>query len=83
MSKAARKGKIFVDYLRNGRGATAIAPYSTRARAQATVSGPIAWEELSARLRSDQFTIKNLPARLKRLRTRRLLRLRRLPCLTC
>jgi bifunctional non-homologous end joining protein LigD len=68
MSKAARKGKIFVDYLRNGRGATAIAPYSTRARAAATVSAPIAWEELRPSFRSDHFTIENLPVRLSRLK---------------
>jgi bifunctional non-homologous end joining protein LigD len=68
MSKAARKGKIFVDYLRNQRGATAIAPYSTRAHAGATVSVPISWRELSTSLRSDEFTIRNLPHRLARLR---------------
>ena len=68
MSKAARKGKIFVDYLRNDRGATAIAPYSTRARAGATVSVPIDWEELSGRLKSDHFTIQNLPLRLSQLK---------------
>jgi bifunctional non-homologous end joining protein LigD len=67
-SKAARKGKIFIDYLRNGRGATAIAAYSTRAKTTPTVSVPIAWDELSARLTSDHFTIRNLPARLKKLR---------------
>lgn len=45
-SKRARRGKIFVDYLRNGRGATAIAPYSTRARADAPVALPVAWDDL-------------------------------------
>lgn len=68
MSKAARKGKIFVDYLRNDRGATAIAPYSTRARSGATVSVPLSWEELNSRLTSDHFTVRNLPGRLSRLK---------------
>lgn len=46
LSRSARGGKVFVDYLRNGRGATAIAPYSTRARPGAPVAAPIAWSEL-------------------------------------
>ena len=68
MSKAARKGKIFVDYLRNDRGATAIAPYSTRNRAGAPVSVPIGWEELGPKITSDHFNIHNLPARLAKLK---------------
>jgi bifunctional non-homologous end joining protein LigD len=64
MSKAGRKGKLFIDYLRNGRGATAVAAYSTRARAGATVSTPVGWEELSG-LKLDQFTVQSVPRRLK------------------
>jgi len=68
MSKAKRKGKIFVDYVRNSRGATSVAAYSTRAKPHAPVSTPIAWDELSPDLRSDTFTIDNLPNRLDRLK---------------
>ncbi len=68
MSKQKRKGKIYVDYLRNAKGATAIAAYSTRARAGAPVSVPLAWEELSPDLRSDHFTVANVVERLKGLK---------------
>ena len=68
MSKHKRKGKIYVDYLRNARGATAIAAYSTRARPGAPVSVPLAWEELSVDVRSDHFTVDNVVVRLNRLK---------------
>jgi bifunctional non-homologous end joining protein LigD len=68
LSKAARRGKIYIDYLRNARGATAVAPYSPRSREGAPVSVPVTWNELSVRLRSDQFTIRNLDRRLSRLK---------------
>ncbi|MDB5337048.1 MAG: ATP-dependent ligase [Planctomycetaceae bacterium] len=67
MSKAARTNKIFLDYLRNGRGATAIVPFSPRARPGAPVSMPLAWDELSSEIRSDHFTIRNAMARLLKL----------------
>lgn len=68
MSKAARPGKIFVDYLRNARGATAVVAYSTRNRPRAPVSVPLAWRELSPRIHSDHFTVRTLAKRLARLR---------------
>ncbi|MET0530242.1 MAG: DNA ligase D, partial [Microvirga sp.] len=67
MAKRARTGRIFIDYLRNGRGATAVAAYSTRARAGAPVSTPIAWEELPSIRSGTQYRIGNLAARLPNL----------------
>jgi bifunctional non-homologous end joining protein LigD len=64
MAKSARRGRIFVDYFRNSRGATAVAPYSTRARPEASVSTPLDWDELSPGVRSDHFRIDNLQQRL-------------------
>jgi bifunctional non-homologous end joining protein LigD len=69
MSKAKRRGKIFVDYLRNQRGATAIASYSTRSRPGATVATPLSWTELTSKLEPKKFTVQTIPARLKKLRT--------------
>ncbi len=63
-TKAERRGRIFVDYLRNGRGATAIIPYSTRARDGATVAVPLAWGELEPEIGSGHFTVMNVAARL-------------------
>jgi bifunctional non-homologous end joining protein LigD len=64
LSKRARRGRIFIDYLRNDRGATAVAAYSTRSLPQASVSTPLEWEELSEGLRSDHFTVGNVRHRL-------------------
>ena len=66
-TKAGRKGRIFVDYLRNGRGATAIVPYSARARAGATVAMPLGWDELEPSVGSGHFTVANAAARLANL----------------
>jgi bifunctional non-homologous end joining protein LigD len=68
MTKSARQGRIFIDYLRNGRGATAVAAYSPRARKGAPVSTPIDWKELKPSLTADRFTMLNLRPRLARLR---------------
>ncbi|HEY8576953.1 MAG TPA: DNA ligase D [Devosia sp.] len=57
MSKARRKGRMFLDYLRNGQGSTAICPWSTRARAGGTVAVPLAWEELNGLDRANSFDI--------------------------
>jgi len=68
MAKASRRGRIFIDYLRNGRGATAVAAYSTRALPQASVSTPLDWEELSEGVRADHFRIDNVRQRLNALK---------------
>ena len=67
LPKASRKGKIFIDYLRNGRGATSICAYSTRARANAPVSVPLFWEELETDVRGNTYTLRTLPERLEKL----------------
>jgi bifunctional non-homologous end joining protein LigD len=68
MSKAQRRGKIFIDFFRNGRGATFIAPYSTRARDGAAVAMPLAWDELSPKVLPDHFHVRNAMKRLATLK---------------
>ncbi|WP_445156843.1 DNA ligase D [Halomonas sp. E14] len=68
MAKAKREGRIFIDYLRNGRGATAVASYTVRARESAPVAVPIRWDELNAALRADRYNVQNLRRRLSALR---------------
>lgn len=69
MSKAARKGKIFVDYLRNEKTATAIGPYSTRSKANATVSVPLFWEELPKLKVPNYYNVGNVVERLQGLKS--------------
>ena len=65
ISKAERRGRIFIDYLRNDPTSTAVAPYSTRARAGAPVAMPIAWEDLSPGLDPAAFNVKTAPKYLR------------------
>jgi bifunctional non-homologous end joining protein LigD len=70
LAKAQRKGRIFLDYLRNQRGATAIMPYSARARAGAPVSAPITWEELDDYSSGGHFTVGDAPNLIERASSR-------------
>ena len=66
MTKARRTGKIFVDYLRNGRGATSVASYSLRKHPEATVAMPIEWAELPRVKGPKAYDLRNAPAHLAR-----------------
>jgi bifunctional non-homologous end joining protein LigD len=72
LPKLQRRGRIFLDFLRNHRTATAVMPYSARARAGMPVAAPITWDELSGIDRSDAFTIADAEALLKRAKSRNL-----------
>ena len=65
MKKEKRKGKIFIDWVRNTKGATSVAPYSLRVRDKLTVSMPIFWNELD-KIKSDEITIEKAIKRLRR-----------------
>jgi bifunctional non-homologous end joining protein LigD len=67
MAKATRPGRVFVDYLRNAHGATAVCAFSTRARPGGPVSVPVSWSELEAGIDPRAFTIQTVPERLERL----------------
>jgi bifunctional non-homologous end joining protein LigD len=66
--KKTREGKIFVDYLRNQRGGSAIVNYSTRAKEGAPVACPLRWDELKGLKEAAPYTVKTLPTRLKALK---------------
>lgn len=68
LSKSKRVDKLFVDYLRNTEGATAVAAYSTRARPNAPISTPIRWDELGADMHSNRFNLGNIQRRLGQLK---------------
>ena len=69
VKKADRQGRILIDWLRNGLGATAVASYCPRARPDATVATPLTWDEVTPKLDPRSFTLRNTPDRLARQRS--------------
>jgi bifunctional non-homologous end joining protein LigD len=69
VSKARRKGKILIDWLRNGLGATAVVSFSPRARPGAGVATRLTWREVTAKLDPGAFTLKTVPARWRKLKS--------------
>jgi bifunctional non-homologous end joining protein LigD len=74
LRKEQRRGRIFLDYLRNQRTATAVLPYSARARDGSPVAAPIGWEELEGLDRADAFSIRDVKRLLSRAKQKRLRR---------
>ena len=58
-AQGSRRGRIFLDYLRNGRGTTAIGTYSPRAREGCPIAAPVTWSRIEAGIRPDAFTMKS------------------------
>jgi bifunctional non-homologous end joining protein LigD len=59
-STVNREGRLFIDYLRNGRGNTAVGAYSPRARPRFPVSMPVSWSEVQSGIRADAYTLREL-----------------------
>ena len=70
MSKAKRKGRIFIDWLRNQRGSTSVLPFSVRARSGAPVAVPIAWSELPAMKNAKPYDIGDVGRLIERAATK-------------
>jgi bifunctional non-homologous end joining protein LigD len=64
MQKDDRKGKIFIDYLRNAFGQTTVVPYAVRAKPSAPVATPLSWDEITSSMHPQKYTIKNIFKRL-------------------
>jgi bifunctional non-homologous end joining protein LigD len=69
LKKADRRGRILLDWLRNGLGATAVASFCPRARSGATVATPLSWDEVTKKLDPQTFTMRSVPERLAALRS--------------
>ena len=67
-SLGSRGGKVYVDYLQNGHGKTIAGPFSARPVPGATCSAPLKWSEVDGKLDPKTFTLKTLPARMKKLK---------------